>query len=64
MDEEFDAEDIRALRQILTAWRGLNAIGSIAMVIKRMFWFIVLIFAIYLASTGHFGLLNSLIPGH
>lgn len=56
--DEFDQEDIQTIRQIITLWNGFNAIGSVVAIIKKMFWVVFLLFAIYLASTGHFELLN------
>lgn len=60
--DEFDEDDIKTIHQVITAWRGLSAIGSIAAVVREMFWFIILMIAVYLAASGHFELLRDYMP--
>lgn len=45
-------EDVIVLRQMIAAWKALSALGAIANVLKKMFWFIGLIIAFYLAASG------------
>lgn len=59
----FTTEEVATLREMITAWRGLAALGFIGRLLRPGVWIIGIVVAIILAARGKFAMLLSMLWG-